>query len=100
MGHSHGADWVADSTLVGAMVGEVHRLYEHCPVVRGEAESAAGMERPSVLHPDSAADGARGLAGEVGGASLFYQDGHGAADGGSCYRCWQNMENVNPMKID
>ena len=26
MGRSHGADWVADSTLVGAMVGAVDRL--------------------------------------------------------------------------
>lgn len=90
IGHSHGANWVADSTLVGAVVGAVNRLYEHCLVAHGEADSATVMERPAVLHPQSCADGAGGLTAEVGGAFIFYQDGCGAADGGSGYQRWQN----------
>lgn len=84
-GRSHGADRVADLTLVGAAVGAVDRLYEHYPVVRRESDSVAGIERLAVLQPHSGADGARGIAGEVGGAFVFYQDGCRAADGDSCY---------------
>ena len=83
MGHSHGADWVADSTLVGAVIGAVNRLNEHCSVVHGETDSVTGMKRTAVFHPHSSADGAGGLTGEVGGAFLFYQDGCGAADDGA-----------------
>ncbi len=83
MSHSHGADWVADSTLVGAMVGAVNRLYENGPVVYGEADPAARMERPTVLHPLPGADRAGGLTAEVGGTFIFYQDGCRAVDGGS-----------------
>lgn len=72
------------------MVGAVNRLYEHCLVAHGEADSATVMERPAVLHPHSCADGAGGLTAEVGGAFIFYQDGCGAADGGSSYQRWQN----------
>lgn len=92
MGHSHGADWVADSTLVGAVVGAVNRFYGHCPVVHGEADSATRMERPAVHHPHYGADGAGGLAAEVRGAFVFYQDGCRAADGGSSYQRWQNIK--------
>lgn len=88
MGHSHRADWVADPTLVGAVVGAVDRLYEHCPVVHGEADSATRTEGLAIFHPHSSADGAGGLAAEVGGASVFYQDGWGAADGGPSYQDW------------
>lgn len=100
MGCGHGADWIADSTLVGAVVGEVNRLYGHCPVVRGEAESAAGLQRPAILHPDSGADGARGLTGEVDRAFIFYQDVCRAADGGSCYQSWQKANSIHPLKTD
>lgn len=86
MGHSHGADWVAGSTVVGAMVGAMNRLYENCPVVNGETDSVTCMERPAVLRPHSGADGAGGLAAEVGGAFIFYQDGCRADYGGSSYR--------------
>lgn len=99
MGHSHGADWVADSTLVGAVVGAVNRFYEHCPVVHGEADSVARMERPAFHHPRCGAVGVGGLAAEVGGAFVFYQDGCGAADGDSSYQRWQNIKSVNPVKM-
>lgn len=81
----HGADGVAELTMVGAAAGAVDRLYEHHPVVCGETHSVARLERPVVLHPHPGADGAEGLAGHVGGALVFYQDGRRAADGGSCY---------------
>lgn len=90
IGRSHGANWVADSTQVGAVVGAVNRLNEHCLVVYGEADSAVRMEKLAILHPHSRADGAGGLTGEVGGAFIFYQDGCWAADGGSSYQRWQN----------
>lgn len=98
MGHSHVAHWVADSTLIGAVVGAVNRLYEHSPVVYGETDSAARMERPAILHPHSGADGARGLTAEVGGAFILYQNGCRAADGGSSYWRWQDLNSVSPIK--
>jgi len=84
----HGAEWVADPTLEGAVVGAVHRLQGHRLVVHGEGDSVTLMERLVVLHPHSGADGAGGLTAEVGGAFVFYQDGFfGAADDGSSNRC-------------
>lgn len=84
----HRADWVADSTLVAAVVGALNRLYVDCSVVHGEAHSATGLQRPAVLRPLSGADGARSIAGKIGGAFVFDQGGCGAADGGSIYqRC-------------
>ena len=76
------------------MVGAVNRLQEHRPVVYGEADSAVRVERPAVLHPHPGADGAGGLAAEVGGAFVFYQEGCGALDGGSSYQLWQNMADL------
>lgn len=90
--HSHAANWVADPTLEGAVVGAVNRLKEHCLVVNGQPDPVTRMERPAIFHPHLCADGAGGLAAEVGGAFIFYQDGCGAADGGFSYQCWQNIE--------
>lgn len=90
---SHGADRVADPTLVGAVVGAVDGLYEHGFVARGEADSVIWTEGLAVHHPLSRADGAGGLAAEVGGASIFYQDGCKAADGGSGYQhCTETIQ--------
>lgn len=95
MGRSHGADWVADSALVGALAGAVNRLYEHGPVAHGEADPGARAERPTILHPHSGADGAGGLAAEVGGAFIFDQDGFGAADDGFGHQLWSNIKSVS-----
>lgn len=71
MGRSHGADRVADSTLIGAADRNVNRLYGCCLVVQGKADTATGIKRLAIFYPLSGADGARGLTGEVGGAFIF-----------------------------
>lgn len=73
------------------MVGAVNWLKEHCLVVNGEPDPVTRMERPAIFHPHLGADGAGCLTAEVGGASIFYQEGCGAADGGFSYQRWQNI---------
>lgn len=58
IGCSHGADRVAEATLVDAVVEPADRLYQHYPAVRGDTDSVTGTERLAVLHPHSCADGA------------------------------------------
>lgn len=99
MGHSHGADRVADSTPVGAVIGAVNGLNEHGSVVHGEADSPSGTKQLAILSPHSGADGAGGLAGEVSGVFIFYQDGLGALDGGSSYQRWQGTKRVKALKM-
>lgn len=85
VGDSHGADRVADPTLVGAVVGAVNGLNEHGSVVDGETDSAGGTERTAILHPHSGADGARGLASKVREVFVFYQGGWWTSDVGAAY---------------
>lgn len=54
----HGADWVADSALVGAMVGTVNRLYEYSLIACREGCSVISLEELTALHPFSCDDGA------------------------------------------
>lgn len=81
------------------MIGAVNRLDEHCPVVWGEADSAARVEWPVVLHPHSGADGARGLAAQAGGAPVFYQDDCRAADGDTSDWNWPSKDCVSPVYL-
>lgn len=63
-------------------MGAVNWLQEHRLVVHGEGDPPTRTERPLVLHPLNGADGAKGLAAEVGRAFVFYQDGCRAAGDG------------------
>lgn len=95
IGHSHGADWVADLTQIGAVVGAVNPLYGHRPVVDGEADAAARAEESAALHPQPGADGAGGLAAQAGRVLVLDQGVCGAADGGSSDVLWWQNKRVD-----